>query len=122
MKTDNNLILRNLAGTALQHRLSASADGKQTAFTGTLRLKIILFKLPGHLPDQMILQCNTGAVLLIESFGKFRLPMGNLHMKAGRCCKRVSLHMINHQHVSVKLPCPRQRFIRRITLVIHRMQ
>ena len=122
MEPHGHALIRNLAGAALQNRLPAAADGQQTAFSRTLGLKIILLKLLSHLTHQEILQRNAGAVSAVVSLRKSGQRMGNFHMETGGRREGVSLHMIDHQCITVKFPLSRQRFIRRIALVVYRTQ
>ena len=65
MKTHHYARFGDLTGTAIQNCLPAAADGQQTAFARTLSLKIILLELLGHLPHQIILQCDTPTILTV---------------------------------------------------------
>ena len=122
METDDQAVSGDAAGAALQHRLSAAADGQKAALPRALRPEIILFKLLCHLPCQVILKGNTGAVPLVVCGRKFRQRMGNLHMEAGGSRKGIPLHMIDHQGIPVKFPGSRQRLIGRVAFMVDRTQ
>ena len=122
MEPHRQAAVRNLAGAALQHCLSAAADGQQAAFSRALGLEIVLLELLAHLPHQEVLESDAGAVLSIISRREFRQPVGNLHMEAGGRCERIPLYMINDQRISVEFPRPRKGFVGRVALAVHGAQ
>ena len=106
------------AGSPLQHLLSAPAHRDEPALSRAFCLKRKLLRSSSELPRQLVLQ-GSPLVLLPVKFlrecGGFSFYM---YADLRRRCERISLYMVNGQHIPRKLVCPLCIFIGRIAPVI----
>ena len=84
MKTGDDPVIGNLTGTSFQNFLSASGDGHQTTFSGTLCLELVSFKFGCKESNQMILKSDAIILIYIIFFWKLGIVMKHLNMKTGR--------------------------------------
>ena len=66
----------------------------------------------------MILQCNPFEGYVIQTGIKSRLFSVDVNTDLGRRRKRISLHMVNGQHIRSKLILPFCIFVCRITFMV----
>ena len=122
MKPQRHRSVLDPAGAALQHFLAAAADGKQAAFAGTFRLKVVRFHPGGKPPDQKILQRRPSPGLLQQPRRKPGLLRRHFHPQAGGGRKGIPLHMVNPQRIPAEPIAARQRFVRRVASAVDGLQ